>query len=82
MSEKFSIGTKNKQDIWRNGLLFTNLHSGNLGISMVDSTTTDYIEKKKYSQIVQPLAIRKYFFLIWFCTLLNLELECAILFTK
>ena len=69
-------------DIWRNGVLFTNLHSGHLGISMVDSNTTEYIEKKNYFQIIQPLAIRKYFFLIWFCTLLNPELECAILFTK
>ena len=32
--------------IWRNGVLFTNLHSGHLGISMVDSNTTEYIEKK------------------------------------
>ena len=73
---------KNIYFIWRNGVLFTNLHSGHLGISMVDSNTTEYIEKKNYFQIIQPLAIRKYFFLIWFCTLLIPELECAILFTK
>ena len=31
--------------------------------------------EKKYFEIIQPLAIRKYFFLIWLCTLLNPELE-------
>ena len=33
-------------NVWRNGVLFTNLHSGHLGISMMDSNTTEYIEKK------------------------------------
>ena len=69
-------------DIWRNDVLFNNLHSGHLGISMMDSNTTVYIERKNYFQIIQQLAIRKYFFLIWFCTLLNPELECVSLFTK
>ena len=59
--------------IWRNGVLFTKLHSGHIGISMMDSNTTEYIEKKNYFHIIQPLAIRNYFFLIWFCTLLNPE---------
>ena len=36
-----------KSPIWRNGVHFANLHSGHLGISMVDSNTTEYIEKKK-----------------------------------
>ena len=40
------------------------------------------IYREKNFQIFQPLAIRKYFFLIWFCTLLNPELECVSLFTK
>ena len=40
------------------------------------------IYRKKYFQIIQPLAIRKYFFLIWLCTLLNPELEFVSLFTK
>ena len=38
---------KAKKIIWRNDVLFTNLHSGHLGISMMDSNTTEYIEKKK-----------------------------------
>ena len=39
-------GMNIKQIIWRNGVLFTNLHRGHLGISMMDSNTTEYIEKK------------------------------------
>ena len=65
--------------IWRNGVLCTNLQSDHLGISMIDSNTTEYIAKK-YFQIIQPLAIRKYIFLIWFCTLFTPELECISLF--
>ena len=34
-----------------------------------------YIEKKIKIKIIQPPAIRKYSFLILFCTLLNPELE-------
>ena len=59
--------------IWRNGVLFTKLHSGHIGISMMDSNTTEYIEKKNYFHFIQPLAIRNYLFLIWFWTLLNPE---------
>ena len=32
--------------IWRNGVLCTNLHSGHLAISMIDSNTTEYIAEK------------------------------------
>ena len=35
--------------IWRNDVIFTYLHSGHLGISMMDSNTTEYIEKKIFS---------------------------------
>ena len=49
--------------------------------AILDSNKTEYIENF-FFQIMQPLAIRKYFFLIWFCTLLNPELECVSLFTK
>ena len=42
---------------------------------------TEYQKKKKF-QIIQPLAIRIYFFLIWFCTFINPKLECVSLFTK
>ena len=73
----FALADLEGSSIWRNGVLFTNFHSGHLGISMMDSNTTEYKENKNYFQIIQPLGIRKYFFLIWFCTLLNLELECA-----
>ena len=45
----FSLIGKNlrlQRLIWRSDVLFTNLHSGHLGISMMDSNTTEYIEKK------------------------------------
>ena len=63
----------------RNNVLFANLHNGHLGISMMDSNTTEYIERKNIFKLSSHW---QYFFLIWFCTLLNPELECVSLFTK
>ena len=49
------------ENIWRNDVLFTNLQSGHLGISMIDFNKTEFIEKIYiFFQIIQPLAIGKY----------------------
>ena len=66
--------------IWRNGVLCTNLHSGHLEINIDRIQHNRIYSEKNYFQITQPLAIRKYFFLIWFCTLFTPELECISLF--
>ena len=49
-----NVGTSTTH-VWRNDVLFTNLHSGHLGISLMDSNTTELYREKKYFQIIQPL---------------------------